>query len=76
MKIETKFSIGDSVWVMKDNSPYSFCIGRIYIETQKVPKWYYCDLKIKTTVSYSELFGQRYPESACYSTKEELLASL
>ncbi len=26
MKIETKFSINDTVWVMKDNKPHSICI--------------------------------------------------
>lgn len=73
MTITTKFSIGDSVWVMKDGKPYEFTVRSIHTHTTL----HACD--IKTTIIYSECFCVEdycYPESACYASCEELLASL
>lgn len=73
MKIETKFSIGDSVWVMKDGKPYEFTVRSIHTHTIFYVR------SMKTTVIYSEspcIEDFCHTESDCYASREELLASL
>jgi hypothetical protein len=76
MKIETKFNINDTVWIMKGNKPYSICIYNIHVIVSAYPTDYY-GTGIKQNVTYSD-FGNHVSvnESDCYATKEELLASL
>lgn len=71
MKIETKFSIGDSVWVMKENKPYEFFVTQIAIHSWTIPMG-----GCNTAVHYIDSRHDKYSESACYASKEELLASL
>lgn len=76
MKIETKFSINDTVWVIKDNKPHSICIYGIRVNVSAHPTGCY-GTDISQNVNYFD-FGNRESvnESDCYATKEELLASL
>lgn len=76
MKIETKFSINDTVWVMKDNKSYSICIYNIRVNISAYSMDYY-STGISKSVTYSD-FGNHVNvvESDCYATKEELVASL
>lgn len=37
MKVETKFNINDTVWVMKDNKPHSICIYGIHVKVSAYP---------------------------------------
>ncbi len=76
MKIETKFSINDTVWVMKNNKPHSICIYGIRVNVSAYPTGCY-GIGISQNVSYFD-FGnhESVNESDCFATKEELLASL
>ncbi len=77
MKIETKFSIGDSVWVMKDNKPQRFPIFFINVSASGSMNAPVGINPVYATVRYSSTDGEfDIPESACYASKEELLASL
>lgn len=76
MKIETKFSINDTVWVMQDNKPHSICIYGIRVNVSAYPTDYY-GIGISQNVTYFD-FGnhESVNESDCFATKEELIASL
>ena len=69
MKIETKFSIGDKVYTMRQNEVYSFYIERI--EAIVTPRD-----RDRVTFIYDSECKHIFNESACYASKEELLASL
>ncbi|MDE5886447.1 MAG: hypothetical protein K2H46_02545 [Muribaculaceae bacterium] len=77
MKIETKFSLNQEVWAMKDNRPYSFRVWDINVATGLVP----CDnygTKVSSSITYRG-YGSSSPwyyENSLFATKEELLASL
>ena len=66
MTIETKYNIGDEVWVMSDNRPTMLKIIRIVVT---------CD-GLKTEILYRTSFGKYLFEQECFPTKEELLKSL
>ncbi len=77
MKIETKFSIGDSVWVMREGNPVELLILGIglyaYSDTVAITEVH----PVRTVTFYN--FGGNLgdaTESECFATKEELLASL
>lgn len=76
MKVETKFSINDTVWVMKDNKPHSICIYGIRINVSAYPTGSY-GIGISQNITYFD-FGnhESVSESDCFASKEELLASL
>lgn len=76
MTITTKFSIGDSVWVMKNGNPCKITVGMI--EVINYPENNFGVFSTSTIVDYYDSLRPyiRFPESACYATKEELLASL
>ena len=77
MKIETKFSIGDSVWVMKDDKPQRFPIFFIEVSASGSMNAPVGINPVYATVRYSSANGEfDMSESACYASKEELLASL
>lgn len=71
MKIETKFSIGDSVWVMHMGKPCSFKVCCIRTESGNSPFGHYTIVRYATSCD-----DIGFCEPQCYSTKEELLASL
>lgn len=68
MTITTKFSIGDSVWVKDRYGSHSFIVGRISISINGAQTSIFYSADSKGAIVYFE--------SACYATKEELLASL
>lgn len=77
MKIETKFSIGDSVWVMKENRPQCFCIFKIVTHAQMDMNASIGTMPVYIYIRYLSADGEfDFFESACYASKEELLASL
>lgn len=80
MIIETKFNIGDTVWIMCDNKPYCATVTMIMTkhlcpedseEIKKAVK-YGLGWSILTKSSRMEFIG----ESKLFSTKEELINSL
>lgn len=76
MTIETKYNIGDEVWMMKCNKPIRVKILEIRTLTQNVCK--VCIKKVpETTIIYS-LEGMDFmiSEDKLFPTKEELLKSL
>lgn len=76
MRVETKFNINDTVWIMKDNKSYSFGIWGISIHVSAYPTDYY-GMGVSQSITYSD-FGNHVSvkESNCFASKEELLASL
>ena len=78
MTIETKFNIGDEVWIMKDNRPRKFVVQGISVEL--VDGLYEgCRHLGLDVISYE--FGSRmspliYSECSVFRTKQELLDSL
>lgn len=67
--IETKFNVGEEVWIMYENRPLKGRVDKININIYRA-----------TTISYVVLIGQgaeinKY-ESKIFNSKEELLASL
>ena len=66
MTIETKYNIGDEVWIMSDNRPITLRIIRMTI--------FYDD--VKTEVLYRTTCGKYLNEQDLFPTKEELLKSL
>ncbi len=76
MKVETKFSINDTVWVMKYNKPHNICIWGIRINISAYPTDCY-GIGVSQSIVYSNYGNhESVNESDCYATKEELLASL
>ena len=72
MDITAKYSLGQSVFYMKDNKVETSAIRQITIDV-----WYNKDKNIKERTSYC-LFSssQLYEEKDLFPTKEELLKSL
>ena len=78
MKIETKYDIGQEVWVMKDNHPQNFKVQGISIEL--FDGLYDSCMHVGIDVIKYDL-GTRmspliYNECYLHPTKEELLKSL
>ena len=60
MEIETKFSIGDPIWIIQSGRAALVTIGSIHI--------------FITGITYSFVDSQESrPENECFATKEELL---
>ncbi len=76
MQIETKFNYYDKVYTMLYNKVYSFEVEKIevYITPASVGAKF-TSLKIEV-VYYDYMCRNRFCESDCYVSKEELLASL
>ena len=70
MKIETKYNIGQEVWVIYHNEPTKGIVGRI--DTTRIGSF--------SQIIYYLNFGQNEPvirkECSLFPTKEELLKSL
>lgn len=78
MKIETKYDIGQEVWVMKDNRPQKFEVQGISVELidglYKSCRYFGIDV-----ISYelgSRMSPLIYCECSVFRTKQELLDSL
>ena len=66
MKIETKYNIGDEVWVMYYNSPHTFEINKVLIIHDYN----------ETIIQYKVKGCKYFFESEIFPTKEELLKAL
>lgn len=89
MDINTKYNVGDHVWIMRDNKPTEIIISKISIEVDGIVKtganWLSGD--IATHIVYTEIqrkdyrsFGDKdpefsYSECVCFPTKRALLDS-
>lgn len=74
MQINTKYSLGDNVWVMKDNKPYTCTVFSI---EPIVRRWFESINKIETIVKYRfEDQGRLFNENQLFETKEALIQSL
>ena len=77
--IETKFNVGDIVWVMYMNRPCKVEISRIYIEQCSISERDCdCDENIKLDNFYYKIHGHRDKFRDCdvYETKADLIQSL
>lgn len=78
MKIETKYNIGDEVWVMKDNRPKKFEVQGLSIELidglYDSCRHFGIDV-IKYDLG-TRMFPLIYGECVVFPSKEELLKSL
>lgn len=70
MTIETKYNIGDEVWLMVLGTP-----EKVVIKTMTIWVFGDGDVELKYAVEKSGFWHQRY-ESQLFPTKEELLKSL
>ena len=72
MDTTAKYSLGQSVFYMKDNKVETSAIRQISLDV-----WYNKDKNVKERISYC-LFSSRqlYEEKDLFPTKEELLKSL
>lgn len=68
MTIETKFNIGQEVWLIKNNKPQTIKVSCIEIIAASVVS--------KPCIRYGCGNFERYAESHLFPTKEELLKSL
>ncbi len=82
MNIETKFSIGQKVWICPEGTPVHAPVHSVLYfsaEGDKPARNAYQFLRFDPQVA--EAFGQNndpvtFEESACFATREELIASL
>lgn len=65
-KIENKYNIDDSVWIIKDGKPQKKEVMSVYIKSDGI---YY---SLRTRSSWK---GEEYKENQCYPTKEEALSN-
>ena len=77
MKIETKYNIGQPVWVIMNNKAQSLLIEAIEVGVEKAAIsedgiFSICEYRF----SYSVGCGNWYKECELFPTKEELLKSL
>lgn len=71
MTIETKFNIGDVVWLMKENKPTTRVVSFIEIIAASTTSECFIQYGLKV-----EGIVERVVENHLFSTKEELLKSL
>ena len=77
MTIETKYNIGDEVWVILKNKAQKIRItGISTYAAGTVMDGYYCVMEAKCDVRYYFADGECCYESDCFPTKEELIKSL
>ena len=75
MTIETKYNIGDEVWIMRDNIAMSSIVTGIF--ASRVAKFYDCPAqRIVEKVGYIIEDGDTFSERLLFPTKEKLLKSL
>ena len=74
MTIETKFNIGDVVWLMKENKPTTRVVS--FIEIIAASTTSECFIQYGLKVEGVKGIVERVVENHLFSTKEELLKSL
>lgn len=72
MTIETKYNIGDEVWVMYQNHPFKSTIKGVYVEYANDSQSDY----LYKSYNIAEIYGMIYFEENIFPTKEELIKSL
>ena len=72
MTIETKYNIGDEVWVIMNNRVECVKIQSVKLEVYTDYKVY----KVEVYPVYYDFCGGRYYETQLFPTKEELIKSL
>ena len=76
MIIETKYNIGDEVWLMWYNKPIQTQVKQVKTLTKEVSKFCIKTFK-ETTIEYIiEMDSALMSEDRLFPTKEELLKSL
>lgn len=90
MEIQTKFSVGDKVWIMRDNKPENIRIDGIEIEVEGkiIPgSGSILSGELSTVIWYVEIQRKEYRcsgdkdpvyhhnEKGCFATKRDLLNS-
>jgi len=75
MKIETKYSIGDKVWYMKNNFPLLTRVVRIQVD-QIDYRDRLIGIRYRVGILGLEHSESPIPESKIFKTKQELLDSL
>lgn len=77
MTIETKYNIGDEVWVISDNKAQCLTITKIRtISHGRVFDEYYTIVDASMHIEYCFSNDEWVKEKYCFPTKEELLKSL
>lgn len=78
MKIETKYSLGEVVWFMKDNKPQSGSIHEIKISVYDSPGDHYQTNRniIVSNIVYGNLITFADTDPRVFLSKEALIASL
>ncbi len=68
METNTKYDIGDMVWLITRNKAVKLQITRLIISAEEPDNW-----EVKYALQYGDT---EYPENQLFKTKEELLESL
>jgi hypothetical protein len=77
MTIETKYDIGDEVWVIIENEVQKLRIQECKVSTARATRSEYGKFQvIEYRIVYYFGDGEWVSESKCFPTKEELLKSL
>lgn len=79
MKIETKYEIGQEVWVMKDDRPQKFIVNGLNVKCSSgmyKGTFHIVDSPIVTYDLGSRMSPLVYNDIYLFPTKEELLKSL
>jgi hypothetical protein len=77
MTIETKYNIGDEVWVIVENEVQRLRIKEVTASAHTVTRSEDGKFEVlKFRIVYHFVNGEQVPESRCFPTKEELLKSL
>lgn len=74
MRIETKFNIGDEVWLMWENMAVSAVVKEMHIEVSE-KKWCVVRAECYCKITNPHFTREKH-ESLLFPTKEELLKSL
>lgn len=79
MNINTKFNLGNIVWIMKDNKCHSFIIDKIIVTLEKIPTsniGYGYNGSRHVKYHLYECGENLFNENELHATKEELIATL
>ena len=77
MTIETKYNIGDEVWVIAENKVQRLWIKEVTASANNATRSEDGKLKVlEFRIVYHFENGEQVSESKCFPTKEELLKSL
>ena len=69
MEVETRYTIGDFIWMVYNNKVCEFVIDGVFVDAGR-------DKNISIKYSLCNHSNERYDENQLYDSKEELLKSL